>query len=181
MALHHQEAHARKVFVNEHPGLHLVWYYERIFIKPIPAYFYSSEFWKYLKEADAEVYRAALGFMRSYYFLIQHEIDFNQACECGLIPKKPGEGGVHPTYEEFCRFIDPFRHVTDSEVNRRFHYGELRLTRINRASIFTGRLAYFHIYPQVSRYSSLCIPVSFPFFHDPVPSTRDSNKIEERV
>jgi hypothetical protein len=146
MPLHHQRAHARKVVVNEHPGLHLVWYYDMIFIKPIPSYFYSKAFWEYLKEAEPEVHKAAVGFMRSYYFIIQYQIDFDEACDTKLVPKKPD--GHHPSYEEFCEFIAPFRMVDDDYICRRFHYGELRLSRINRTSMLKGHLAYFHIYPQ---------------------------------
>ena len=147
MPLHHQQAHAREIMVNENPGLHLVWYYERIFVKPIPAYFYSKAFWEYLKQADDNVYRASVGFMRSYYYLIQYEIDFEEACKRRLIPLKPDKH--YPTYEEFHDFIYPFSRVNDDHVSRRFHYGELRLTRINRtAFLFRRRLAYFHIYPQ---------------------------------
>ena len=147
MPLHHQEAHARTVVVNEHPGLHLVWYYDRIFIKPMAAYFYSRAFWEYIEAADPEVYKAALGFMRSYHYIIQYQIDYDQACEKKLIPKRPD--GNHPTHEEFSEFIASFKNTDDDFVCRRFHYGELRLSRINRtAAVFKGTLAYFHIYPQ---------------------------------
>ena len=147
MPLHHQRSHARDIKVSEHPGLHLVWYYEMIFIKPVPAYFYSQAFWEYLENAMPDLYKTCLGFMRSYYWLIQYEIDFHEACKLHLIPAK-GSGEL-PTYEEWCEFIEPFAQVGDDHVNRRFHYGELRLSRINRAAfIFKGSLAYFHIYPQ---------------------------------
>jgi hypothetical protein len=149
MPLHHQRSRDRKIIIDEHPGLHLVWYHERIFIKPIPAYFYSSVFWKYIKEADEDVYKAAVGFMRSYCFLIQYETDFDKVCKDkpSLIPEKPGGGRL--SYKEFCDFVAPFKHVGDGAVSARYHYGELRLSRINRtAMLFRGKLAYFHIYPQ---------------------------------
>lgn len=147
MPLHHQRSHAREIKVSENPGLHLVWYYELIFIKPIPAYFYSQAFWVYLENANKGLYGACLGFMRSYYMLIQYELDFHEACKLRLIPAK-GDGEM-PTYEEWCLFIEPFARVGDAHVNRRYHYGELRLTRINRAAmLFKFSLAYFHIYPQ---------------------------------
>ncbi|CAI4212367.1 unnamed protein product [Parascedosporium putredinis] len=151
MPLHHQQAHARNIIVDEAAGLHLVWHYDRIFIKPIPAYFYSSQFWTYLQglspapnPADNrkfnDPYAAAIGFMRSYYFLIQFE---------------------HPTYAEFCRFIEQFNDISDADTCRRYHYGELRLTRINRTSLFRkGRLAYFHIYPQWGPTSAISSPPS---------------------
>jgi hypothetical protein len=147
MPLHHQRSHAREIKVTEHPGLHLVWYYELIFIKPMPAYFYSQAFWEYLENANKKLYSACLGFVRSYYMLIQYELDFHEACKLRLIPAK-GDGEL-PTYEEWCEFIEPFARVGDHHVNRRYHYGELRLTRINRTAVlFKFSLAYFHIYPQ---------------------------------
>jgi len=147
MPLHHQTSHARAIKVTEHPGLHLVWYYEFIFIKPMPAYFYSQAFWDYIENADPELHKCCLGFMRSYYMLIQYDLDFHQACELRLIPAKAN--GESLSYEEWCEFIQPFSQVGDAHVNRRYHYGELRLTRINRAALlFRGSLAYFHIYPQ---------------------------------
>lgn len=153
MPLHHQKAHGREVVVNEHPGLHLLWYYERIFVKPIPAYFFTRAFWDFIEQAEAEVHRAAVGFLRSYYYLIQYEFDFDLACEKKLVPKKPD--GKHPSYEEFCDFIAPFKDVGDAHVSRRFHYGELRLSRLNKtAMFFRGHLAYFHIHPQWGSYLS---------------------------
>ncbi|KAK4127020.1 hypothetical protein N657DRAFT_640922 [Parathielavia appendiculata] len=147
MPLHHQKSHAREIRVSESPGLHLVWYYELIFIKPIPAYFYSQAFWVYLENVEPNLYAACLGFMRSYYMLIQYDIDFQEACRLRLIP--PKRKGGRPTYEEWCEFIEPFGRVGDHYVNRRYRYGELRLTRINRtAKLFRFKLAYFHIYPQ---------------------------------
>ncbi|KAK4197177.1 hypothetical protein QBC40DRAFT_108051 [Triangularia verruculosa] len=146
-ALHHHAAHTRKIVVDEEPGLHLVWYYETIFMKPIPPYFFSRAFWMYIAHADLEVYEASLGFMRSYYHIIRFEIDFHEACEKKLIPRK--DDGEFPTYEEWCEFIEPFSLVGDNSVNRRYHYGELRLSRINRAALlFRFNLAYFHLLPQ---------------------------------
>ncbi|KAK3300655.1 uncharacterized protein B0H64DRAFT_414500 [Chaetomium fimeti] len=152
MPLHHQAAHARDVKVTENPGLHLVWYHEIIYVKPIPAYFYSPAFWEYLEntgEKDKTLYKACVGFMRSYYMLIKYEIDFKEACKLGLIPRKGKGKGRLPSYEEWCRFIMPFARVGDKHVNYRYNYGELRLTRINNtAMFFRFRLAYYHIYPQ---------------------------------
>lgn len=147
MALHHQNAHDREIKVDEHPELHLVWYYERIFIKPVPAYFYSRVFWEYLADTNADVYRASLGFMRSYYYLIKYEVDFELACEKRLIPKKTN--GKLPTYEEWCNFIRQFSVARDDQVSKRYEFGELRLSRLNMASFFfRGKLAFFHIWPQ---------------------------------
>ncbi|MBE3041543.1 hypothetical protein IMZ48_02980, partial [Candidatus Bathyarchaeota archaeon] len=151
--LHHQAAHAREIIVNENPGLHLVWYYDRIFVKPIPVYFLSAEFWSYLRNADEDVYRAAVGFIRSYYYLVRYELDYDLACKQNLIPRDHDGRRGHMTYAEFCRFIEQFARIENSEVCRRYHYGELRLTRINYATVLRERkLSYFHIYPQWGSY-----------------------------
>ena len=160
--LHHQAAHAREVIVNEQPGLHLVWYYDRIFVKPIPTYFLSADFWAYLKGVDKNVYKAAIGFMRSYHRLIRFELDYDMACKIKLIPRNHdlplttrdhGCGEEYPTYAKFCRFIEQFADIKDDDVCERYNYGELRLTRINHATLLRkGHLAYFHIYPQWGSY-----------------------------
>lgn len=130
--------------------------------------------------------------MRSYYYLIQYELDYDLACERKLIPqrhdgrekhqsedeedrnKRHDDREKHPSYAEFCRFIEQFDNVGDDDVSERYQYGELRLTRINRAAVLVSRclswepilqatllthchqikakLAYFHIYPQWGSY-----------------------------
>lgn len=66
-----------------------------------------------------------------------------------LDPEK-GNGQM-PTYEEWCKFIVPFARVGDEHVSRRYRYGELRLTRINRtAMLFRFGMAYYQyrIHPE---------------------------------
>lgn len=138
--------------VTEEPGLHLVWYHDKIFIKPLPLYLLCTAFWDYIKEADEGVWRAAAGFMRTYCYLIQHESDFKRATgpEMELIPRIDG---ATPTFESFVRFISQFKGLDNSAVARRYSYGMLRLTRLNYLAFFTmGRLTYFHIRPQWADY-----------------------------
>jgi hypothetical protein len=80
--------------------------------------------------------------MRSYYMLIRYKIDFEDACQLRLIPEK-GNGQM-PTYEDWCKFIAPFARVGNQHVNRRYHFGELRLSRINIVAMyFRSGLAYY--------------------------------------
>ena len=44
-ALHRQEVEGRKIIITEEAHLHLVWHYDRIFIKPLPEYLLSHWFW----------------------------------------------------------------------------------------------------------------------------------------
>jgi hypothetical protein len=143
--LHHQETRGRRINLTEYPRLHLVWYYDRIFIKPIPQYMLTQVFWDFIREADQEVFKAALGFMRTYYFLIQHEADFRKAKESYLIPKVEGRADL--TFEDFAQFIQQFEWVENSSVTPRYHYGNLQLPRLNPLAFFVlGKLSYFHVH-----------------------------------
>jgi hypothetical protein len=43
--LHRQFVKGRKIVITEDIRMHLVWHYERIFIKPLPRYLTSHRFW----------------------------------------------------------------------------------------------------------------------------------------
>ncbi|PVH69561.1 hypothetical protein DL98DRAFT_661624 [Cadophora sp. DSE1049] len=150
--LHFQAARGRSIIATEEPYLHLVWYYDRIFIKPLPEYLLSSAFWEYIEETDPEVWQAAAGFMRTYAYLIKFEIDFRkaQSAEMGLIPTDDKD---LITYERFAAFIAPFAELDDDRVRPRYHYGEMRLTRLNWfARFMLGRLTYHHVHAQWNDY-----------------------------
>ena len=147
--------------VTERPGLHLIWYYDRMFMKPIPPYLLCGAFWEYIKEADHEVWKAAAGFMRTYYYLIQYEIDFRKAIspELQLIPQLDGQDPI--TYETFVEFVEQFQCLEDNDVAPRYSYGAMRLTRLNHLSrIFLRKLTYFHLHPEWSDYvGTLVAPI----------------------
>jgi hypothetical protein len=146
--LHHQAARGRKIVVVEDPNLHLIWYYDRIFLKPIPPYLLSSAFLQYLGAKDREAFKAAVGFLRSYSCLIHYETDFREAQDnLHLIPKKKGQNDI--TFEEFAKFIGQFADIKDDSVTPRYQYGELRLTRLNLlVRVLFKRLTFFHINAQ---------------------------------
>lgn len=131
--LHFQNVKGREVVITEDPELHLVWYYDRTYVKPIPAYLFSYEFWREYLCSDgsrSHIHNTALGFMRSWTFLIQSESDFNIASERKLI-RVPGFSGSYEDYTKLLRFLQIFTGFEDKAVSRRYHYGELRLIRLN--------------------------------------------------
>ena len=92
--LHQQKVKGREIIVTEDPRLHLVWIYDRVFIKPLPRYLLSYTFWsehmsnekstlwgsnEEEQETCTRIRISALGFLRTYYHLIQHESDFEIA------------------------------------------------------------------------------------------------------
>lgn len=142
-SLHHQKVKSRAIIITEDPRLHLVWYHDRIFIKPLPSYLISHTFWAtYLApnsilgtEHDIVV-KSALGYLRSYIYLIERPSDFQVAKSHGLVPRDV-------TSEEFALFAKALSTIRDSEVSLRYRYGELRLTRLNFHAKFILRRWYF--------------------------------------
>lgn len=128
--LHRQRVKGREIVVTEEPRLHLVWIHDRIFVKPLPQYLLSHEFWEtYIENGPGQpdyLCKAATGFLRTYRYLIQHESDFHiaQQDHLRLVPK-------NFDWPSFCRFISELSHIKDSAVSNRYYYGELRLTRLN--------------------------------------------------
>ncbi|KAF2970748.1 hypothetical protein GQX73_g2821 [Xylaria multiplex] len=126
----------RTVVVTEDPKLHLVWFYETVYIKPLPDYLLNYAIWReHIPKPSAEPehtrprydkHRAAVGFLRSYGFLIQYESDFIIAQRANLLPK-------YVSFQCFQKFIQPFRSIHDDDVSHRYHYGQFRLTRLDWA------------------------------------------------
>ena len=154
-ALHHQLVLGRNIIITENPKLHLVWIDNRVYIKPIPTYLLSHAFWTYTfsaqnslcsKEVVDRLSRTAAGFLRTYTHLIQYESDFQLAKEHSLISSLT-------TWTAWNAFISPFSDILDTEVSPRYHFGELRLSRLNFWSkFFLGRMNYFQVTGQTDHY-----------------------------
>ncbi|KAM0267604.1 hypothetical protein ACHAQH_010095 [Verticillium albo-atrum] len=163
--LHRQSVKRRTIVVTEDPKLHLVWIHDRIFIKPLPRYLGSYAFWRdHICAGDgtekraARVRRAALGFIRTYYHLIRYESDFRIAQEpsLSLIPN-------NITWEQFCDFTAGLIDIEDGEVSTRYHYGEIRLTRLNfYAPFLLGKFHFQRVEYQYGPYfARFYVPILF--------------------
>jgi hypothetical protein len=150
-SLHQHAIKKRTIKLAEDPKLHLIWYHGIIYIKPIPLSLLNHQFWRdFLAPPTSQggqnaspassLCRQALGFLRSYSYLVLHESDFVMAQEARLIPKDVD-------YSSFRRFIAPFRALLDSEVSPRYEYGQLRLTRLNWAVRLLRPRATKHRFP----------------------------------
>ena len=146
-ALHENIVHGRGIIVSEIPDLHLVWSNGRIFVKPLPSYLISYDFWtNNLLTDDSSLFQrqlrqAALGLLRSYDFCIRHESDLRLAQQpnLGLIPPQV-------TWRQWCDFAAKFHQIQNSEVMPRYHYGKLQLTRLHwLARIYLRELNYYYI------------------------------------
>ncbi|CAG8345843.1 unnamed protein product [Penicillium salamii] len=144
-ALYTQKVKGRSITSTEDLRLYLVWTRNKIYIKLVSLYLLNYEFWvRYLQsqkgaisgnsssvpkieESNASKVGSsiAIGFMRSYAFLVKSSLDFAIAKESYLIP-------TDVDWIVWSIFINHFR-LEDDSVAKRYHYGQLRLLRLNWA------------------------------------------------
>ena len=121
----------------------------------------SYAFWQLLATQPIELRAAITGFMETYSYLIKYGCDFQLATrdehELALLPKDDGSDKVNGldkiSFERFANFIAGFHNLPDDSVSPRYHYGELRLSRLNVCAWFLLRkLTFFHAEPQWGSY-----------------------------
>ncbi|KAK1462743.1 hypothetical protein CMEL01_13854 [Colletotrichum melonis] len=144
--LHSQLILAREIMVTEQMDLHLVWGRGRIFMKPLPRYLLEPRFWEeYLPHSTEHVTcipsppctcdpirRRALGFLFSYVALVVHESDFSIAKANNLLPHEVQWKSWKLLVQELLDKGDVYRCI-----DKRFYYGELRLSRLNKIYFFS--------------------------------------------
>lgn len=125
---HRQRLLRRTIYPTENPDEHLVWHDASIFIKPLPEYLLDYDFWEQELCSDEALYESAYGLLMSYVWLVRHKSDLRVAIETGLLP----EGISWSNWEAFVTDLNigP-ENTTSSQINRRYRYGELRLSRLN--------------------------------------------------
>lgn len=143
--IHKHLQKGRKIVLTEDPNLHLVWNYDTVYIKPLPHYLLNHLFWNKDLAPGSEHRDKALGFVRSYERLVHYPVDFLLAKEARLLPWPPSPSSLQPgqqlrqqppeelAYSSFAAFIRPFSRVEDVDVSLRWHFGQLRLSRLNWA------------------------------------------------
>ncbi|KAI4194039.1 MAG: hypothetical protein LQ346_003771 [Caloplaca aetnensis] len=178
--LHEQVLKGCNITITENPELHLTWTDNRIFVKPLPRYMLSHAFWtthllsptpistqSVHGEPSSALVKAALGFMRTYYHLIQHESDLHIAKQCRLLPSSSSSSSpTEPTLEQFHAFIAGFGDIQDDRVSPRYSSsGTLRLSRLNLWSkIFLHRFQFYRTNRQYGEYfARFYAPILFFF------------------
>ena len=164
--LHHQLVKGRQIILTEEPQLHLLWVYNSIYIKPIPGFLLSHAFWSFCLSPESSplspndrqaTFGAIRGLFRSYYHLIKYKSDFDIASERRLIPKDI-------EWEPLSDFLSCFADLERDAVSPRYHFGEIRFTRLKFwSSILLHRLS-FKIYGQYAdHFSRFYAPLLFVF------------------
>jgi hypothetical protein len=145
--LHRQLVKRRTLVITEDPKLHLVWINDRIFVKPLPRYLTSYYFWRDYLGGGASaatnsriisIRKAALGYLRTYFYLIQSESDLRIAQDTSLQLVPPGM-----TWEQFCDLTTELDKIDNAHISGRYAYGEISLTRLNLYAPLLLRKAHF--------------------------------------
>ena len=126
--LHRHKMMDRRFLVTEQADLHMLRAENRFYLKPLPVYLLTHEFWTAHLCTDKSLHQNACGLLLSYVWLICYEHDFRIAMEADLIPKSINWIWWKAFVEDVLLHIDA--NALD-QVNERYQYGELRLGRVN--------------------------------------------------
>lgn len=148
--LHRQKVLGREIVVTEDPRLHLLWVNDRIFVKPLPLYLLSHTFWSthmlsshsVTDGRSRQVREAAMGFLRTYRHLIRHESDL-------IIAQHSDLRLVSPTlsWMQVSTLLADLETLVDADVSPRYHFGEIRLSRLNFYAPLLFRRFYYDYTP----------------------------------
>ena len=118
----------REILVTEQVDIHLLWQETRIFIKPLPEFLMDYAFWTKHLCGNEKDYQDACGLLLSYTWLVCYQIDLKIAKDHGLLP----DWMTWVDWISFTRAVlDAIDYESLSNVNERYEYGELRLSRVN--------------------------------------------------
>lgn len=135
--LYMQKIMRREIIVTEDPEEHLLYENPVIFIKRMPSYLSSHEFWEQNICGDESLYQSAVGMLLSYTWLIRYKSDFHIARKHYLIP----EGFGWKRWKSFTAdFLNHYQAEPGVKASQRFHYGELRMSALIHIGKFNPAL-----------------------------------------
>lgn len=147
--LHHQKVLLRNIIPSESSRLHLVWFNRNIYIKPLPECLFDPNYHSDIIRENDHLGGIILGFLRSYCGLIKSPLDLSIAKESHLVSKDV----VWQQWAIFRQTVLTKAEDNELNINERYHYGELRLPRLDLIYRFTGRrLNYFTIHRTYGTY-----------------------------
>ncbi|KAJ9129859.1 hypothetical protein NKR23_g12439 [Pleurostoma richardsiae] len=123
----------RTIYLTERPDEHLVWHRTKLLLKPLPDFLLCHAFWAEHLCSDAALHRSATGLVLSYSWLVGHRGDFVLAQAAGLVPDEVKWPEWNEFMNDFLESVDPH---SLAQVDRRYRYGELRLSRLNSMTHF---------------------------------------------
>ena len=139
--LHRQRMMGREIVLVEQTDLHLTWSGHRIFIKPLPLFLLDYGFWKENICVNQELHARACGILLSYVWLVCEPSDLKVAIDANLLPFALQWHHWVTLVEDVIQHIDV---ENLGAVNKRYQYGELRLTRLNKIYRLAPKFRFKH-------------------------------------
>lgn len=137
--LHRYKMMSFDILCTQQMDLHLLKFSNRLILKPLPEWMLSYDFWQKHICSNQDFHESACGFLLSYVWLLNTPLDLKLAHDHTLIPS-------FITWHWWKNFVTEFYNEVDinslHQVHRRYHFGELRLGRIN--SIYRIRFMFTH-------------------------------------
>lgn len=135
----------RTICPTERADLHLVWCptTARLFLKPLPAYLLSHWFWTTYIIHNQNLAASARGLLLSYVWLLRSETDWRLAQQSHLLPLGVSWPRWRTLVESLLDVHNPGCVDANSlaGVHKRFHYGGLRLNRLDHIIRFMPPLS----------------------------------------
>jgi hypothetical protein len=155
-AFHEEYVFRRNIIPCEDPNLHLVWFSDAIYSKPLPPCITNYEFFKERICPDKTLFSLACGLLFSYTNLVRHESDFRIAVRLGLLRSNYDHDLTWERWQAFRMVLKPFFASHPASYDKRYKYGELRLTRLNFVYALKLRYlqGYHNVYTQYGPYFS---------------------------
>ncbi|KAF9691598.1 hypothetical protein EKO04_010206 [Ascochyta lentis] len=137
--LHRYHMYGYEVLGTQQMDLHLLRFSNKLLVKPLPEYLVSTSFWERHLCTNTALWESATGWLLSYVWLITSPLDLKLAHDNALLP-------AAITWPWWKAFVADFLTIVDintlHHVNKRYHFGDLRLSRIN--SIYRTRFFFTH-------------------------------------
>ncbi|KKK19202.1 hypothetical protein ARAM_004774 [Aspergillus rambellii] len=137
--LQRQKMMGLDVVLTEQADLHLLKFSNKLLLKPLPEYILAHDFWATYLCGSRELHACACGLLLSYVWLVCSPLDLKMAHQLDLLPGSVSWPAWKTLVADFARHVD--LNALD-QVNRRYHFGELRLGRVN--SIYRVRFFFSH-------------------------------------
>ncbi|KAF2678216.1 hypothetical protein K458DRAFT_142685 [Lentithecium fluviatile CBS 122367] len=137
--LHRYKMMGFQIIHTQQMDLHLLKFSNSLMLKPLAEYMLSYDFWFDNICTDKTLHESACGFLLSYVWLLTTPLDLKIAHEIWLLPSFITWHWWKSFVKDFVAHVDP---NTLDQVNKRYHFGDLRLGRIN--SIYRTRFALTH-------------------------------------
>lgn len=144
--LHRYKMYGYEVLGTQQMDLHLLRYSNKLLVKPLPEYMLDHDFWAAHLCADTKLHESAMGWVLSYAWLVTSPLDLKLAHEHSLLPAAITWPWWKTFATDFLRGLD--LNALD-QVNPRYHFGDLRLARVNtiyRTRFFTTHFVRGYLY-----------------------------------